>query len=53
MTTENKRLNRILAGKIMVEPMIYTTKNWKSINKIVVSKVQGTLLNLYEAAGLM
>ena len=53
MTTENKQLNRILAGKIMVEPQIYNTQNWKRINKIVVSKVQGTLLNLYDAEGLM
>ena len=44
MATDSKPLNRMLAGKIMVQPDIYTTKNWNSINKIVVSKLQGNLL---------
>ena len=51
MATDNLSLNRILAGKLMVEPEIYTTKNWNSVNKIVVSKIQGNLLYLHESAG--
>ena len=39
MATDNLSLNRILAGKLMVEPEIYATKNWNSVNKIVVSKI--------------
>ena len=53
MVTQNEHLNRILPGKIMVEPPIYNSENWKNVNKIVASKVQGNLLNLYNRAGSM